>query len=79
MSTPRKMPQFMLRLKLNPNTSTTVAEGGAEILWCFCSCMVVFIQIIVRSIIHYYWYCVVPENIQTPTTEGIGNSEGVGG
>ena len=23
--------------------------------------------------------CVVPENIQTPTTEGIGNSEGVGG
>ena len=24
-------------------------------------------------------YCVVPENIQTPTTEGIGNSEGVGG
>ena len=24
-------------------------------------------------------YCVVPENIQTPTTEGIGNSRGVGG
>ena len=23
--------------------------------------------------------CVVPENIQTPTTEGIGNSGGVGG
>ena len=23
--------------------------------------------------------CVVPENIQTPTTEGIGNSKGVGG
>ena len=23
--------------------------------------------------------CVVPENIQTPTMEGIGNSEGVGG
>ena len=23
--------------------------------------------------------CVVPENIQTPTTEGIGNSRGVGG
>ena len=23
--------------------------------------------------------CVVPENIHTPTTEGIGNSEGVGG
>ena len=44
-STPSKMPQFMLRLKLNPNTCTTIAEGGAEILWCFCSCMVVFIQI----------------------------------
>ena len=25
------------------------------------------------------WHCVVPENIQTPTTEGIGNSRGVGG
>jgi len=24
-------------------------------------------------------YCVVPENIHTPTTEGIGNSGGVGG
>ena len=24
-------------------------------------------------------YCVVPENIHTPTTEGIGNSRGVGG
>ena len=24
-------------------------------------------------------YCVVPENIQAPTTEGIGNSRGVGG
>ena len=24
-------------------------------------------------------YCVVPENIHTPTTEGIGNSKGVGG
>ena len=24
-------------------------------------------------------YCVVPENIHTPTTEGIGNSEGEGG
>ena len=23
--------------------------------------------------------CVVPENIHTPTTEGIGNSEGEGG
>ena len=23
-------------------------------------------------------HCVVPENIQTPTTEGIGNSEGAG-
>ena len=23
-------------------------------------------------------YCVVPENIHTPTTEGIGNSEGEG-
>ena len=23
--------------------------------------------------------CVVPENIQAPTTEGIGNSRGVGG
>ena len=25
------------------------------------------------------FYCVVPENIHTPTTEGIGNSEGEGG
>ena len=25
------------------------------------------------------FHCVVPENIQTPTTEGIGNSGGVGG
>ena len=25
------------------------------------------------------FYCLVPENIHTPTTEGIGNSEGVGG
>ena len=24
-------------------------------------------------------HCVVPENIHTPTTEGIGNSRGVGG
>ena len=24
-------------------------------------------------------YCAVPENIHTPTTEGIGNSRGVGG
>ena len=24
------------------------------------------------------WKCVVPGNIQTPTTEGIGNSRGVG-
>jgi len=24
-------------------------------------------------------HCVVPENIHTPTMEGIGNSEGVGG
>ena len=29
------------------------------------------------SIIVYH--CVVPENIHTPTTEGIGNSRGVGG
>ena len=27
----------------------------------------------------YDLHCVVPENIQTPTTEGIGNSRGVGG
>ena len=26
-----------------------------------------------------FQHCVVPENIQTPTTEGIGNSRGVGG
>ena len=26
-----------------------------------------------------YYYCVVPENIHTPITEGIGNSRGVGG
>ena len=26
-----------------------------------------------------FMHCVVPENIQTPTTEGIGNSGGVGG
>ena len=25
------------------------------------------------------FYCVVPENIHTPTKEGIGNSRGVGG
>ena len=24
-------------------------------------------------------HCVVPENIHTPTTEGVGNSRGVGG
>ena len=24
------------------------------------------------------WYCVVPENIHTPTMEGIGNSDGEG-
>ena len=29
--------------------------------------------------IRYGRKCVVPENIQTPTTEGIGNSRGVGG
>ena len=31
---------------------------------------------------HHFWeslQCVVPENVQTPSTEGIGNSEGVGG
>ena len=27
----------------------------------------------------FYMQCVVPENIHTPTTEGIGNSEGEGG
>ena len=27
----------------------------------------------------FFFHCVVPENIQTPTTEGIGNSRGVGG
>ena len=26
-----------------------------------------------------YTQCVVPENVQTSTTEGIGNSRGVGG
>ena len=26
-----------------------------------------------------FQHCVVPENIHTPTTEGIGNSRGVGG
>ena len=26
----------------------------------------------------FYLKCVVPENIHTPTTEGIGNSRGVG-
>ena len=30
-------------------------------------------------VIHVVKDCVVPENIQTPTTEGIGNSRGVGG
>jgi len=30
--------------------------------------------------LHYFnSECVVPENIHTPTTEGIGNSGGVGG
>ena len=28
---------------------------------------------------HCHYHCVVPENIHTPTTEGIGNSGGVGG
>ena len=28
---------------------------------------------------YMYTECVVPENIQTSTTEGIGNSRGVGG
>ena len=57
MITPRKMPQFMFRLKLNPNTCTTVAEGGAEIIYCGVSAVAwyKFLQI-VRSIIHYYWY-----------------------
>ena len=31
------------------------------------------------DLLTFFCYCVVPENIQTPTTEGIGNSEGVGG
>ena len=30
-------------------------------------------------ILAIYHHCVVPENIQAPTTEGIGNSRGVGG
>ena len=29
--------------------------------------------------VHEKFQCVVPENIQVPTTEGIGNSRGVGG
>ena len=31
------------------------------------------------QMLHCVNYCVVPENIHTPTTEGIGNSGGVGG
>ena len=31
------------------------------------------------NIASVFVHCVVPENIQTPTTEGIGNSRGVGG
>ena len=30
-------------------------------------------------IVPLFLHCVVPENIHTPTTEGIGNSWGVGG
>ena len=33
----------------------------------------------INCVLQYLLYCVVPENIQTPTTEGIGNSRGVGG
>ena len=32
-----------------------------------------------NSIINTFYYCVFPENIHTPTTEGIRNSRGVGG
>jgi len=34
---------------------------------------------LIRDIHFSSCYCVVPENIHTPTTEGIGNSEVVGG
>ena len=34
---------------------------------------------IIHVVTVYCLDCVVPENIQTPTTEGIGNSRGVGG
>ena len=39
----------------------------------------VFPSLWVKLLIDGRLYCVVPENIQTPTTEGIGNSKGVGG
>ena len=34
---------------------------------------------VVESLGKLFSYCVVSENIHTPTTEGIGNSRGVGG
>ena len=37
------------------------------------------VAVISQRIVLWTLYCVVPENIHTPTTEGIGNSEGEGG
>ena len=39
----------------------------------------VYLAVVKIDIIMKIAYCVVPENIHTPTTEGIGNSRGVGG
>ena len=39
------------------------------LIWCLHSCVISRLNL----------YCVVPENIHTPTTEGIGHSRGVGG
>ena len=35
-------------------------------------------MVVVIGVSQSSYNCVVPENIQTPTTEGIGNSRGVG-
>ena len=43
-------------------------------------CTVTFVARIVNNCATFVkFYCVVPENIHTPTTKGIGNSRGVGG
>ena len=48
-------------------------------LVCWVSLSDISISMVLLSSFNIYVHCVVPENIQTPTTEGIGNSRGVGG